>query len=156
MWGYVCFGEGNKRLGEHLVSVSKPRPDVTTLPDHGFKWQEEMAVNMKCVSGVDNGLEVVCKMSTDGGVKAINGLLNEVLDRVHGGQHDGKVAPIMLLEKDSYQHAKHGRVWYPVTPIVEWMPLEGPAPAPAPASPPPSSPPSSSSAAEQPRRRRVA
>jgi hypothetical protein len=153
MWGYVCFGDGNKRLGEHLVSVSKPRPDVTTLPDHGFPWQEEMAVNMKCIGGTDDGIEVVFKISTDGGVKAINGLLTEVLDRVLGGQHNGKVAPIARLDKDSYQHAKHGRVWYPVTPIVDWMPLEGPAPAPKPPAPEPKAPPAASE--PQPRRRRV-
>jgi hypothetical protein len=164
MWGWVCF-EGRKKLGGHLVSVSKPRPDVTTLHDYGVKWQEEVAVNMKAIGGADDGLEVVLKMSTDGGVKAINGLLNEVLDRVLGGQHGGKVVPIVRLGKDSYPHNEHGRVWYPVMTIVDWMPLEGPAPTPAPAPTPPSptSPSSSSSASSassasepQPRRRRVA
>ena len=53
----------------------------------------------------------------------------------------------MQLEKDSYPHQQYGKIWIPVLTIVDWMPLDGPAPAPEPASPPP---------AEQPRRRRVA
>ena len=39
--GYICFGDGNKVLGERLVSVSQPMPDVTELPDKGFPWQEQ-------------------------------------------------------------------------------------------------------------------
>jgi hypothetical protein len=148
-WGYVAF-EGKKKLGEHLVSVSQPMPDITKLPDLGVKWQEEWAVNMKCLNGVDAGLEVVLKMSTDGCIKAIVGLLNAVRDRLNGGEHGGNVVPILLLEKDSYQHPEHGRVWLPVLKIVDWMPLGGPAPAPT-APPAPVSPPT-----EQPRRRRVA
>jgi hypothetical protein len=153
--GYICFGNGKKKLGEHLVSVTKPMPDVTKLPDLGFPWQEEWAVNMKCLDGADAGTEVAFTMSTDGGNKSIVGLLDAVKDRLESGQHGGKVAPIVILEKDSYMHTEHGRVWFPVLTIVDWMPLDGPAPAPA-APPPPSPPTPTSSAAEQPRRRRVA
>ena len=58
MWGWVCWGNGNKILGEKLVSISQPLPDVTALPDKGFPWQEQMAVNLKCISGTDAGTEV--------------------------------------------------------------------------------------------------
>jgi hypothetical protein len=157
--GWISFGNGNKKLGERLASVSKPLIDVTTLPDYGFPWQEEWTVDMKCVSGADTGLEVVFAMSTDGGTKAIVGLLDAVKDRVESGQHNGDVAPIMLLEKDSYVHGEHARIWYPVLTVVAWMPLEGPPPAsiakPAPA-PTRAPSPGGSSAADQPRRRRVA
>ena len=89
--------------------------------------------------------------TTVGGIQAVAGLIEAVRDRLNGGQHDGKVSPIVLLEKDSYPHPQYGKIWMPVLTIVDWMPLDGPAPAPA--SPPPPPPPS---AAEQPRRRRVA
>jgi hypothetical protein len=68
-----------------------------------------------------------------------------VRDRLNGGMHDGNVVPIMCLEKDSYQHSQYGKVYTPRLSVVDWMPLDGP-PSPAPAT----------SAAEQPRRRRVA
>ena len=51
-------------------------------------------------------------------------------DRLNGGQHDGKVSPIVLLEKYSYPHPQYGRLWTPLLTIVDWMPLDGPAPAP--------------------------
>ena len=75
-------------------------------------------------------------------------------DRLNGGQHDGKVSPIVHLEKDSYPHSQYGKIWTPALRIVDWMPLSGPAPAPT--SPPPTSSPSPAAASEQPRRRRVA
>ena len=55
-------------------------------------------------------------------------------DRLNGGQHDGKVAPIVHLEKDSYPHPQYGKTWMPLLPIVDWMPLDGPPPVSAPAS----------------------
>jgi hypothetical protein len=146
-WGYICFGDGNKVLGDRLVSVSLPKPEVTELPDKGFPWLEQWAVNLKCIDGADAGTEVVYKPTTVGGTQAVAGVIEAVRDRLNGGAHDGKVAPIVRLEKDSYTHAQFGRVWTPQLRIVEWMPLSGPTPAPAPGSPPPT---------EQPRRRRVA
>ena len=44
-WGFICFDEANKPT-ERLVSVNQPKPDITTLPDTGFPWQEQWAVNM--------------------------------------------------------------------------------------------------------------
>ena len=150
-WGYICFSGDNKPAGERLVPVSQPMPAITELPDKGADWQEQMAVDLKCLNGVDAGTEVVLKVSTVGGIQAVTGLIDMVRDRLNGGAHDGKVAPIVRLERDSYQHGQYGRVPTPVLTLVDWMPLDGPAPAPTSPSSPPSPPP-----AEQPRRRRVA
>ena len=141
-------------IGEQLLPVSKPMPDASRLPDKGFEWQQQWAVNMKCLSGADAGIEVAFKTTTVGGIQAVAGLIGAVRDRLNGGQHDGKIVPIVHLEKDSYPHEKHGKTWYPVLTITDWMPLSGPTTAPT--SPPPPPPPPSTSAAEQPRRRRVA
>jgi hypothetical protein len=144
-WGAICFN-GNKVVDERLVSISQPKPLITEMPDTGFPWQEEWAVNLKCISGADAGAEVILKANTDGGIKAIVLMVEQVRDRLSSGQHDGKIAPIALLEKDSYQHSQYGKVWFPVLTIVDWMPLDGPAPAPTEPTPP----------VDQPRRRRVA
>jgi hypothetical protein len=143
--GVICFGNGNTVLGEKLISVGLPMPAAEELPDKGFPWVPQWGVNLKCLSGVDTGAEVIFKPTTYGGIQAVAGLLEAVRDRLAGGEHSGKVAPIVRLEKDSYQHSQYGRVWTPVLKIVDWMSLTGPAPAPAPTSPPPP--------AEQPRRR---
>jgi hypothetical protein len=145
-WGFICFGDGNKVIGERLVSVAQPKPDIAELPDKGFAWSEQWAVNLKCLDKADAGNETIYKPTTDGGIKAVAGLIDTVRDRLDSGAHDGKVAPIVHLEKDSYVHPQYGRVWTPLLTIVDWMGLNGPAPAPAPATPPP---------VEQPRRRRV-
>jgi hypothetical protein len=151
-WGYICFGEGNKVIGERLVSISLPKPEFTDLPNMGFPWQEQWSVNLKCIDGADAGREVVYKPTTVGGIQSIAGLIEAVRDQLNSGQHDGKISPIVLLERDSYPHPEYGRTWIPLLRIAHWMSLEGPAPAPAPTETPPVSPPP----AEQPRRRRVA
>ena len=147
-WGCICFGDNKKVLGEYLVSVSLPKPLITEMQDVGFPWQEEWAVNMKCLDGADAGIEVIFKATTHGQIQAINLLIDLVRNRINGGQHDGKIAPIVLLEKDSYPHSQFGKVWIPVLNIIDWMRLDGPAPAPAPVEPTPP--------VDQPRRRRVA
>ena len=147
-YGYICFGDANKVLDERLVPISQPKPLITELPDLGCPWQEEWSVNMKCLSGADAGVEVVFKATTDGAIKAIVLMVDEVRDRLSGGQHGGKIVPIALLERDSYQHSKHGPTPYPVLNRIDWMSLDGPAPAPAPVEPTPP--------VDQPRRRRVA
>jgi hypothetical protein len=161
-WGYVAFAKDNK-VHERLVSVSKAKPDVTKLPDVGAEWQDALTVNVKCIDGIDKGLEAIFKASTDGSIKEVMRLLEKVRDRINSGEHDGKIVPIGTLEKDSYQHADFGRVWIPVFEIVGWMTLDGPAAAPSPPPPEPAPAPTkgptaggSSAAAEQPRRRRVA
>jgi hypothetical protein len=71
-----------------------------------------------------------------------------VRERILSGLHDGKIVPIATLERDNYMNSEYGKTWIPKLPIVDWMPLDGPAPAPAPEPAPPP--------VEQPRRRRVA
>jgi hypothetical protein len=150
-WGYICFDNDNKPT-ERLVPVDQPMPDITQLPDTGFKWQQQWAVNLKCIDGTDAGTEATYKTSTDGGVKAVAGLIDVVRDRLNSGQHDGKVVPIVHLDKDAYHNPQYGKIWYPLLTIVDWMSLSGPAPAPEP-SPQPTEQASTSAA---PRRRRVA
>jgi hypothetical protein len=150
-WGYVCFDEQNKPT-ERMAPISQPKPDVTTLPDLGFPWQEQRTVDMKCLTGVDAGVEVTLKVNTVGGVQAVDGLIDAVLDQLNSGQHGGNVVPIGLLKNDSYQHVERGKIYIPVIEIVDWMPLDGPVPPRGPGIPfdKPASP------TEQPRRRRVA
>ena len=147
-WGCISFGDGNKVVGERLVPITQPKPLIADMPDTTFPWQEEWSVNMKCLDGADAGVEVIFKATTDGAIKAIVLLVDELRNRLNGNQHDGKIVPIVLLEKDGYQHPKHGPTAIPVLTIVDWMPLDGPAPTPAPVEPTPP--------VDQPRRRRVA
>jgi hypothetical protein len=154
--GYIVFTDDNKVPpgGEHLVPASQPKPLVTELPNLGFPWQEEYSVDMKFIDGADAGSEVVFKPTTLGCKDVLLGLIDTTLNRIRGGQHGGKTVPVVRLERDSYPHKKHGRVWIPVLTVVDWISPEGPAPVSAPP-PPPRTPAPATPAAEQPRRRRV-
>ena len=99
--GYICFSDANKVVGERLLPVSQPMPDPSELPDKGFPWAQQWAVNLKCLDGADAGLEVVYKPTTVGGIQAIVGLVEEVRDRLNGKMHGGKVSPVVRLDKSS-------------------------------------------------------
>jgi hypothetical protein len=158
--GYISFNDLKKVVGERLLSVRLPMPLRTELPDTGFPWTEQWAVNMKCTNGADAGVEVIYKPTTVGGIQAIGAIIGAIDDRINSGECD-LVVPVVRLEKDSYVHSQHGRIWIPVLTIVGWLSLSGPpgkrkpepematAPAPRPASP-------AAAAAEPPRKRRVA
>jgi hypothetical protein len=161
--GYVALN-GKVWLGEEMVPVDQPKPDVTELPQVGVPYQEQRSVNMRCLTGIDAGAEVTFKTTSVGGFQAIDDLIAALRDRLSSGLHDNKLSPIVTLGKSDYTHPEYGPQCNPVLKIGDWMPLEGPPPTPAPAPQPtppspasPSSPSSSASTAnEQPRRRRVA
>ena len=94
---------------------------------------------------------MIYKPTTVGGIQAVAGLIEAVRDRLNGGKHDGKVVPIVHLDKDSYQHSQYGRVWTP-TADDRRLDVAGRSGAGATAPTPRRQP---AAAAEQPRRRRV-
>jgi len=166
-WGFISFGDNKKVAGKQMVSVTKPKPEFAKLPDTGFPWQEQWSVHMKCLNGADAGLQAIHKANTDGALKNIVLLFDQIRQQIDKEMNerkqdrkpvrDSKIVAITLLEKDGYQHPKHGPTAIPVTNAIDWTTLDGPAPKPAPAEPtPPSGSSSGSATADQPRRRRVA
>jgi hypothetical protein len=157
--GYIAFDDNNNPVGEKLVPGNEPKPDFQTLPDVGYPWHEQIAVDVKFISGSDAGAEPIYKPTTVGGRNAILDLAATTLNRTQSEEFDGKKVPIVRIGHDSYIHPKHGRIWTPVLELVDWMSPDGPAPT---LTPPPSSPnepqaaQAAPAAAEQPRRRRVA
>ena len=87
-WGFICFDNDNKPT-ERIVPVSQPKPNVAELPDTGFEWNEQWAVNMKCISGTDAGTEVTFKAATVGGVQAVAGHLAIGVPGLRGAVADG-------------------------------------------------------------------
>jgi len=168
MWGYVAF-DGNKKVGEHMVPVTQTKPLITELAE-GLQWQEQWSVEMKCLDGADAGVEVVHKANTEGTLSALVGMFERTRDKINDElskqendpayKLDDKIAPIVLLERDSYTNREWGKTNIPLLTFVGWMSLDGPTPAskpepdPEPKSPGPASGPQSPP--EQPRRRRVA
>jgi hypothetical protein len=154
-WGWISFADNKKKAGEEMVSVTQPMPEFAKLPETGFPWQEQWSVDMKCLDGADAGVEVIHKANTDGTRSAIVSLFEKVRSQISSEQqagkklHDSKIVAIILLEKDSYPHTKHGPISTPVLNLIDWTTLDGPVPASTP-TPEPTPP------VDQPRRRRVA
>jgi hypothetical protein len=158
--GYVALS-GNQLLGEKMEPIDQPMPDVTKLYQVGVPYQVQMSVDMRCIDGVDAGVEVTYKTTSVGGIQGIEDLIAALRDRLSSDLHDNKLSPVVTLGKSGYTHPQYGPQCNPVLEIGDWMPLDGPPPTPAPAPTPPSpaspsSPSSASAANEQPRRRRVA
>jgi hypothetical protein len=153
--GYVAF-DGSKKVGERMLFVGLPKIDPADLPDVGFPWQEQMSVEMKCLSGADAGVEVCFKAATVGGNSCVLQLIEQIRNRISAGQHGDKIVPILLLEKSGYQHQQYGWIGTPQLNLVAWTSLNDPAPAPAEGGgrEPPREPPASPPPTEQPRRRR--
>ena len=108
---------------------------------------------MKCVSGVDAGTEVAFKTNTQGGRGEIIQLIEAVrIVSVRSTKARSRrswcsiATPIRTSRRQGWTSRR--------LPIVALDDVDGPEPAPAPAPEP--KPPASSSAAEQPRHRRVA
>ena len=127
--GYVCFGDGGKKLGERLLPITQPMLDPATLPDRGFPWVEQWAVNMKCLERRRRRHRGHLQ---DNDVRRHSGrpglLLGAIRDRLNGGQHDGKVVADRAPGEGLLQTTQYGQHRKPVFTIVDWMPLNGPAP----------------------------
>ena len=66
------------------------------------------------------------KTNTEGGKGEVVRLIEAVRDRL-GGQHDGKVSPIVHSKTPPTRITQYGKTWMPVLTIVDWMSLDGPA-----------------------------
>lgn len=155
--GYVAWGEGDK-LGEKMVPMSQPLPEVGEGPAGAKRgWEQQLGFSLRCINGEDEGLEVVFRVSSVGGKRAVQKLGVAIADQVDAEQSKGaaaKIVPICELGKDHYQHKSYGKVFTPEITIVEWVTMAGPAEATAAVEPSKVEAPAEEAANEEPVRRR--
>lgn len=134
--GYIAWGEGQV-LGEKIAPVSQPLPELDAAPAGAERgWESQIGMNLKCVSGEDQGLEARCAFSSVGGKKALQKLALDIAAQVEKDQ--SRPVPVVKLRKDHYVHKRYGRVYVPVFEVVEWVGMNGPdetASDPAPSEP---------------------
>ena len=99
--------QGHRRTS--LCLSASRCPTRRSCPTQASNGRSSGRVNLKCVTGADAGTEVMYKPTTVGGVRAVAELIETVRDRLNGGQHDGRVSPIVLLEKDTYHGGQYGK-----------------------------------------------
>jgi hypothetical protein len=127
MHGWGCWSDnpGNQKntlLGEIMVPVNQKKP-LKPEPINGFEYKEQRFMNLMCVTGNDEGTEVVWKIGSLGGMRAYSNFSAAFTAQL---RKDPKhpVAIVQLLV-DDYPHPKWGQTFVPVIEIVDWASLDG-------------------------------
>ena len=128
--GFIAWGDGEV-LGEKMVSVTQPLPELESAPPNAKKgWEQQVGMMIKCVSGDDKGLEARYTVTSVGGKRAIQALGVAIAEQIEKDQ--SKPVPVVKLKKDHYQHKSYGRIFTPVFEILEWVSMDGETEAAAP------------------------
>jgi hypothetical protein len=121
--GYIAWGDGEV-LGEKMVSVSQPLPEMEAAPAGAKRgWETQVGMSLKCISGPDNGLEVRYNVTSVGGKRAVQGLAVAIAQQVESDQT--KPVPVVMLKRDHYTHKSYGKIYTPVFEVQEWVSMDG-------------------------------
>lgn len=144
-YGVVCWKvipNGSKEkpelYGKHLVSIfGNPKPqggqahDSNGNPvDHNaHPWQDVIGVDLRCISGEDEGEQVIYEPSSTGGLNAMDDLMDAIVKAQD--EHPDRPVPIVELVSDHYDHKQYGKTYIPVLKIVDWVAMDAMPTAPA-------------------------
>jgi hypothetical protein len=121
--GFIAWGEGEV-LGESMVSVTEPRPEVGAAPPNAKKgWELQVGMSLKCLSGEDKDMEVRYTVTSVGGKRAVQELGVKIATQIEKDQ--GKPVPVVRLKKEHYQHKAYGKIYTPLFDVVEWIGMDG-------------------------------
>ena len=121
----------NTMVGEVMTPVHEPKP-ARPAPIDGWPFAEQRVFELRCLNGDDTGVEVQYKVSSLGGLRAVDELLGSL--QIHLNEDPRYPCPVVELLSDSYQHQKWGKVYTPIFDIAHWASMDGqlsgePAPA---------------------------
>ena len=121
--GFIAWGDGEV-LGEKMVSVSSPLPELEVAPPNAKRgWETQVGMSLKCLSGEDKGLEARFSTTSVGGKRAVQALAVAIATQVDANQ--AKPVPVITLGKEHYQHKSYGRIFTPIFDIKEWASMDG-------------------------------
>lgn len=125
--GFIAWGEGEV-LGEKMVSVTEPLPEMEAAPPNAKKgWEPQVGMSLKCLSGADKDMEARYTVTSVGGKRAVQQLAVAIAQQVEKDQ--SKPVPVVRLKKEHYQHKSYGRIYTPVFEIVDWVSMDGEGPS---------------------------
>lgn len=120
--GWISWGD-SAVLGEHMVSITKPRMAKEDLEPTGAEWKKQWGVQMCCIKGADKGINVIYNTTSKGGKAAFDkyyAVLGTQFDK------DGeKVIAVCELKVSSYHHKEHSKIFIPILDIRHWVDAEG-------------------------------
>jgi len=121
--GFIAWGDGEV-LGEKMVSVTQPLPELDAAPPQSKKgWETQVGMSLKCISGEDANLECRYTTTSVGGKRSVQTLAAAIAAQVETNQD--KPVPVVVLKKEHYQHKSYGRIYTPVFEVVEWVSMDG-------------------------------
>ena len=121
--GFIAWGDGEV-LGEKMVSVSQPLPEMDAAPAGAKRgWETQVGMSLKCLSGEDKDMEARFSSTSVGGKRAVQTLAVAIANQVEADQT--KPVPVVRLKKDHYSHKSYGKIYTPVFEIVEWVGMDG-------------------------------
>ena len=145
--GFIAWGDGEV-LGEKMVSVSQPLPELDAAPPQSKRgWETQVGMSLKCLNGEDKDMEARYTTTSVGGKRSVQTLALAIAAQVEKDQSEP--VPVVRLKKDHYTHKSYGKIFTPVFEIVEWISMDGAADAPSQEEQPPAG-------EDAPRRRRRA
>ena len=125
--GYIAWGDGEV-LAEKMVSVSQPLPELDAAPPGAKKgWETQVGMSIKCLDGEDKGMEARYTTTSVGGKKGVQALAVAIATQVEKDQD--KPVPVVELGKEHYTHKSYGRIYTPIFKVLEWVGMDGEAPA---------------------------
>ncbi len=132
--GYIAWPSDGlgEPLAKHLGQVGvDPLVTLATLgdPPAGARdgWKPLKGCLLKCLNGEDKDTQVLFQASSGGGIKGINALFAQIVQRLKGGLD---CIPQVKLETSSYFNKKYKKdIDEPIFNIVGWDALEAKAPA---------------------------
>lgn len=123
--GFIAWGDGEV-LGERMVSVSQPLPELDAAPPNAKRgWETQVGMSLKCLSGEDEGMEARYTTTSVGGKRSVQTLALAIAAQVEKDQ--SKPVPVVRLKKDHYTHKSYGKIFTPVFEVVEWVGMDGKA-----------------------------
>ncbi|MGA1677265.1 MAG: hypothetical protein ACO377_12660 [Pseudomonadales bacterium] len=121
--GYIAWGDGEV-LGEKMVSVSQPLPELDAAPPNAKRgWETQIGMSLKCLSGEDKDMEARYSTTSVGGKRSVQALALAIATQVEKDQ--SKPVPVVRLKRDHYTHKSYGKIFTPVFEILEWISVTG-------------------------------
>lgn len=119
MQGFVAWDDGELHAEHMSVAGEKPvlKADLPALPA-GAVWDTQVGFCLKGIEGPEDNLQLVYKVSSRGGKKAVSALLKQIIERGRAGKAD--LCPVVELKSDSYKHKKYGKIYTPELRVLEW------------------------------------
>ena len=126
--GFIAWGGGGKPLGKLMRSIFKPPIRREELQDVGKEWDDNVAFQLKCMSGEDVGVSLEYTQNSKGGQEAFAEIFKAIQNRLT--ENPASIVPVVVMKSTNYKHPDWGLTYKPVFEIVDWMGLDGSTSAP--------------------------